>query len=167
MKKRNIIFYLIWLIVLVVFQPTLFQGIRIFGVSPDMFLVFAVCTGLFRGKGEGAVVGCIFGFVFDLLVGKSIGISAIIYMYTGFVSGVIRERFTSDRITVAAPVLFITALISGIIYYVAYNISWKDLGFGIALIRTILPKTLYTAIMGTALFIPIRKSFKIIEDKMF
>ncbi len=167
MKKRNVIFYLIWLIILVIFQPTLMQGIRVLGVSPNMFLVFVVCAGLFRGKGEGAVIGFIFGLVFDFTVGRLVGLSAIIYMYAGFSAGIVKERFTSDRIIVAVPIILAAALLGEIIYYIGYYISFKDLNFGIALIRTILPKTLYTTIMGIVLFMPIRKSFGLIEDKMF
>ena len=167
MKKRNVIFYLVWLIVLVIFQPTLMQGIRILGVSPDMFLVFVVCAGLLRGRGDGAVIGFIFGLVFDLLVGEFIGISAILYMYIGLSAGIIKERFVSDRLFVAVLVIASSALVYGIIYYIVYYIGFKDLGFGTALLRTVLPKTLYTALAGFILFVPIRKSFKLIEDKMF
>ncbi len=167
MKKRNVIFYLVWLIVLVIFQPTLIQGISILGVSPDMFLIFVVCTGLLRGRGEGAVIGFIFGLIFDLLVGEFIGISAILYMYIGLSAGIIMERFVSDRVFVGALVIASGAFIYGVIYYIAYYIGFKDLGFGTALLRTILPKTLYTGIAGLLLFAPVRKSFKLIEDKMF
>lgn len=167
MKKRNVIFYILWLVVLVIIQPTLMQGIEVFGVSPDLFLVLVVCAGLFRGKGEGAVAGFIFGLAFDVMVGRLVGLSGIIYMYAGFSAGMVRERVVSDRITVAIPVILATALLGGVIYYIGYHISYGDLGFGIALIRTILPKALYTTVAGIVLFVPIRKSFDLIREKMF
>ncbi len=167
MKKRNVIFYLVWLSILVIFQPTLMQWIRILGVSPDMFLVFVVCAGLLRGRGDGAVIGFIFGLIFDLLVGEFIGLSAILHMYIGLCSGIIKERFVSDRLFVTVLVIVSGSLAYGVIYYIAYYIGFNDLGFGTALLRTILPKTLYTALAGFILFVPIRKSYKLIEDKIF
>ena len=165
MNKRNFIFYAVWLLVLVLIQPTAVQWIRIFGVSPDLFIIFVICAGLRRDKWEGAVVGFIFGMVFDMLVGRMIGLGAVIYMYSGFLTSLLRERFVSDGCIVCSIIIFIAALVCNLIYYIGYYITWGDLGFGIALIRTILPKALYTGIAGLVICVPVGKSFNLIERR--
>ena len=59
----RIIFYVIWLLLLAVFQPTLARGIELWGIAPNLFLCFVVMAGFFRGKYEGAVCGMVFGLV--------------------------------------------------------------------------------------------------------
>lgn len=164
-NKRSIIFYAVWLLVLVIIQPTAVQWIRIFGVSPDLFLIFVICTGLIRDKREGAVIGFVFGLVLDMMVGRMVGLSAIVYMYLGLLTGLLRDHFVSDGAIVCAITVFIAALIYNIIYYIGYFIAWGDLGFGIALIRIILPKALYTGIAGFILCVPIGKSFNLLERR--
>lgn len=164
-NKRSVIFYAVWLLVLALIQPTAVQWIRIFGVSPDLFLIFVICTGLLRDKREGAVIGFVFGLVLDMMVGRMVGLSAIVYMYLGLLTGLLRDHFVSDGVIVCAITVFVAALIYNIVYYIGYLIAWGDLGFGIALIRTILPKALYTGIAGFILCVPIGKSFNLLERR--
>ncbi len=165
MKAKNIIFYAVWLFILTIFQPTLIQWIALWGISPNMFLIFVIVTGFLKGKKAGAICGAVFGLVFDLLVGRLIGISGILFMYIGFGVGIVTERFLSSTGSVAAAVLtFGLALLYAVGYYIAYSMSIGDMGLFYAVIRIILPECLYTAILSLVLFLPIRKSFAIISN---
>lgn len=165
MKKREVLFYIIWLIVLVILQPTVIARIKIFGNAPDMFLVFIVFTGLIKGRWHGTIWGFIFGFVFDLTVGKMIGISAGLYMLIGFLAGGLRERVLNFGPIFTSLVILASAFICGIFYYFGHLMVYGDLGFFTALLRTILPKALYTAIAGLILFKPIKASFNLIKER--
>ena len=55
----RILFYLLWLMLLAVLQPTLGSGIAVFSIAPNLFYAFIVLIGLYRGKTEGAVCGIV------------------------------------------------------------------------------------------------------------
>lgn len=165
MKRRNIVFYLLWFIVLTLFQPTVVQWIEVLGVTPDFFLIFVISVALFKDKNEAFVCGLVFGFVFDMLVGRTIGVSALIYMYAGFITGTVKERIMSDGVIVYATIMFITALLCQSMYYVGYRIAWGDLNFGTAFIGTVLPKSVYTAVASIILYRPISKCFGLIGKR--
>ena len=166
MRTKETIFYAVWLIILAIFQPTLMQWIGIFGISPNAYLVFVVAAAFLRGKEEAAICGAFFGLMFEFAVGRLIGLSGILFMYIGFATGFAQERFLSNSGAVAtAIVTFVMSLMYGIVYYMAYSMVWGDLGFFMALLRVILPECLYTAILSFILFVPIRKSFSLIERR--
>lgn len=166
MRVKSIIFYAVWLFVLTIFQPTLIQAISVFGISPNVYLVFIVMTAFLRGKKEGAICGAIFGLIFDLLIGRLVGLSGILFMYLAFAVGVAEERFLNNsEVIMVSVVVFITSLLYGIVYYIAYSMVWGDIGFITAVFRVVLLESIYTTIIGFILFLPIRKSFSLIEKR--
>ncbi len=168
MRMITGVFYAVWLLILVIFQPTLVQSIGILGISPNIPLIFIVMTALFRGKKEGAICGAIFGFVFDVMIGRLIGVSSLLFMYIGILTGIVSERIISDTGVIASVILiFISNLVYATLYYIAYSMMWGDMGIITAVTRVILPECLYTAVFAILLFFPIRKSFSIIRKRNF
>lgn len=166
MKKFTILFYLVWLLIIAVFQPTVVSWIRIFGVSPDLFLIFVICAAMLRGMWDGAICGFVFGLTLDMIIGRMIGMNAILYMYVGLATGMLNERYiSSDSATTDAVFVFANALLCGILYFAAYKMVWGNLRFVTAFIKTILPKAVYSAAAAFVLFIPMRKSFGLIKVK--
>ena len=160
MRIKSIIFYAIWLLIFIILQPTLFEWIGVFGISPNVFLVFVVLTALLRGKRAGAVCGAVFGLVFDLLTGRMVGFSGIIFMYIGAGIGMAAEQFlNSSGASVSAVVLFVASFVYTFVYYIAYSMMFGDMGFLTALLRVILPEAVYNSLLGWVMFVPIRKSF--------
>ena len=166
MKALKVLFYGIWLFAIAILQPTLISAISIFGVAPDLFLVFVVAAAMLRGKRAGAICGVSSGLVFDLLIGRMIGVNAILFMYAGLFAGLVCEKFISGTGSVAgAVIVFAISLLCGIIYYIAYNMVWGDIGFWTALIRIVIPESIYSAILCFVVFRPIEKSFKLITGR--
>lgn len=166
MKAVNIIFYAVWLLLLAIFQPTLIQWIGVFGISPNTFLIFVVAVAFLRGKREAAICGAVFGLAFDLLVGRLVGLSGILFMYIGFGIGAVLENFLSSTGGAAAAIVtFAASLVYTFIYYIAYSMVWGDMSFATALIKVIMPESLYNAVFGFVLFFPIRKSFGVIPKR--
>ncbi len=166
MKFINILFYAIWLFLIAVLQPTLISSIGIFGIAPNLFLVFIVAAAMIKGKKTGAVCGFVYGLVFDLLVGRMIGVNALLYMYAGLFAGLLCERFISGTgCVVAAVLVFAISLVCGTIYYIVYNMVWGDMGFWLAIGRVILPEAVYSAILGFVVYRPTEKSFGLIAGR--
>ncbi len=166
MKILNIIFYAVWLLIAALLQPTVMRWIAIFGIGPNIFLIFVIATALICGKKAGAVCGLVFGLTLDMLVGRMIGVNALVFLYAGFFVGILCERFISGTGTLAAAVIMLSmSILCGIAYYIAYSMVWGDIGFFKALFRVVLPEALYTGVLGLLLFAPIRKSFRLIRRR--
>lgn len=166
MKVLNVLFYAIWLFAIAVLQPTLISSISIFGIGPNLFLVFIVAAAMIKGKKTGAVCGFVYGIAFDLIIGRMIGVNALIYMYAGLFAGILCERFISGTGSIAGVVIvFAISMLCGIIYYIAYNMVWGDLGFWMALTRVIILESLYSAVLCFIIYRLIEKSFGLINRR--
>ncbi|MBQ3573687.1 MAG: rod shape-determining protein MreD, partial [Clostridia bacterium] len=109
MKILNIIFYAVWLLIVALLQPTVIRWIEIFGIGPNIFLIFVIAAALICGKKAGAVCGLVFGLTLDMLVGRMIGVNALIFLYAGFFVGILCERFISGSGTLVAAVITLSA----------------------------------------------------------
>ncbi|MBO8168776.1 MAG: rod shape-determining protein MreD [Thermoanaerobacteraceae bacterium] len=96
------------LLVSLVMESTVLESLKIFGVKPDLVLVWVVLLALVWGPRRGAVVGFLFGFVEDLFFAKYIGVNALVKMAVGFIIGLGEGRLVKENIIV--PVI---AVITG------------------------------------------------------
>ncbi len=74
----------IYLILALSLSPTLFASLQIFGVKPNLFLIYLVIAGFYVSKTESIWLGLVFGFAFDLIVGMRIGLNGVLYMFACF-----------------------------------------------------------------------------------
>ncbi len=70
-----------------VLQRGLFSEVRILGVAIDVFLLIAVAAGIAVGPERGAVIGFFAGLSLDLMVQTPLGLSALVYCLTGYLTG--------------------------------------------------------------------------------
>lgn len=162
----QIVFYLIWLFLLTVLQPTLARGLELWGIAPNLFLCFVVMMGFFRGKMEGGVCGIVFGMMYDFLIGRMIGVNSLLYLYLGFGAGMLSERFFSARKRMAAMIATIVAtVLAAIVYYCSRLIVHGDIGFVVAIFRIALPEAIYNAVACFLLSFPMAWSMKLMRMK--
>ena len=80
MKKALTIFILVITFLLIYFlQANFFQGFTIAGVMPNLFVVLILFISLFAGIKLSLPFGIISGLYLDIILGKSIGITAIMF----------------------------------------------------------------------------------------
>ena len=152
----RVLFYLIWLILLTVLQPTLARDIEIFRIAPNLFLCFVIMTSFFRGKTEGAICGLIFGLVYDLLIGRMIGVNCISYLYVGFGAGWLSEQFFSGGKRIGGVIgIFCGTLLAAIIYYFTRLSMYHDIRFVTAFFRIGILEAIYNSVIGFLLSFPI------------
>ncbi len=158
----RIVFYLIWVLLLTVLQPTLARGMELWGIAPNLFLCFVVLMGFFRGKMEGAVCGIVFGLMYDILIGRMIGVNSLTYLYIGFGSGVLSERFFSDMKRIAAAITMVIAtLLAALVYYFARLMVHGDIGFLVAFFRISFPEAIYNAVACFLVSFPVVGTMKL------
>lgn len=85
-------------------QTTLFSVLPVWGAYPDLITVLVVNLGILNGRAEGALLGFIAGLVRDLLLGRLIGLNAVVMALVGFLAGVTAKRLYKDNYVV--PFIF-------------------------------------------------------------
>lgn len=111
-----IVFFIVFLLIYFI-QTNFFSWYNIAGIKPNLFIIITLITGLFLGKVYGFSVGITYGICLDLLIGKRIGINAIMLGVSGLIGGILDKNFSKDsRIQLMIMSLVVT-LISEIVFY--------------------------------------------------
>jgi len=87
---------------LAVAQTTLGGRIAVWGVSPDLLLVWTVCVGLLAGPEAGAVVGFASGALQGSLEQRLVGALGISKTLSGLAAGLLASRVYRDNWLVPA-----------------------------------------------------------------
>lgn len=134
-----------------------FSWFNIAGIKPNLFIVLVLCVGLFVGRNYAMPLGFIIGIYLDVLAGRQIGISAIIYALIGFLGGYFDKNFSKDsKITILLMVAGCTLLFETIVYL--YNcarnlIPLQIIGF----IKILLIEIVFNILLTIILYPLIRK----------
>ncbi|AHM56448.1 hypothetical protein EAL2_c11520 [Peptoclostridium acidaminophilum DSM 3953] len=100
---------------IVILENSILNNLKIFGVAPDFVLIYICICAITMDKKAASSAGIIAGLVRDMLVGPTLGVSAL-FMYAiselyGFISDKI---FKDSRFTVFVLISFASVLYSGI-----------------------------------------------------
>lgn len=86
-----ITFYILYFL-----QSNFFSWFTIVGIEPNIFIILTVIVGLFAGRNIGMVCGILFGFLLDMYLGRSIGITALMLGVIGWMGGYIDKNFSKE-----------------------------------------------------------------------
>lgn len=76
-------------------QTTLLADMTFDGVVLQIMLCLAVAAGVSGGPERGALVGFMFGAMFDLVLSTPLGLTALVYGLAGFVAGYVNSLTVS------------------------------------------------------------------------
>ena len=110
--------YILVSIVLFLIQTTILNINWIFGIKPDLPLVFALCVAISNGERAGAAVGVLNGFLEDVFFGRFIGLSAIAKSATAYLVGVGSKNLYKGRAIITMALAFIGTIIYNLIFVV-------------------------------------------------
>jgi len=140
-------------IVILIFQLTVVDWIRIQNIRPDLLMLYI----LYLGYREGKVAGMLFGFAFGLLqdltaASAFIGLSSLSKTMVGFSAGYLQGKFTvyNPFTLYGAAAVFI--LLGQFIYFYVYYAAAPASGTEI-LGRFVIPAAAYTVLLGGILMV--------------
>lgn len=93
-----------------------FSHIPLFGVHPEILLVFACGIALRRGPSQGFLIGALLGFLHDVPGGHLIGLSVPAYGLAGLLAGSISRRVFPDRWLVVLSAVALGTAASQLVY---------------------------------------------------
>ncbi len=119
---RTIILGGILLIVLVL-QVTVLPHLPLFGVWPDLLLLFTIAFSLLRGADEGKWFGLVAGLIADLFLSRWFGLQALIKMLAGYSVGWFAGKFFADHLGVPMVMAFVCVTAQEFVLYIATRSS--------------------------------------------
>ncbi|MCG9966996.1 rod shape-determining protein MreD [Pelotomaculum terephthalicicum JT] len=138
--------------VVLIFQTTIMDYLTVFGVKPDLVMLFVVFNGFLLSPREGAFLGFAGGIIEDLFAGSYIGINALAKMAAGYLAGVCGERLYKENSLVAAGVTFFATTAGLLVNYLLLLYLNIYMPFFYTMLRVVLPTALYTAMLVPFLY---------------
>ena len=163
-KVISIIVLIITFFLLYFLQSNFFTWFTIGGIQPNLFIIYVLMIGLFAGKKLGIVLGIIFGFYIDVIIGRQIGISRIMLGIIGLLGEYLDKNFSKEsRVTI---MLMMAA--STVIYEVGcyiFNLITLDMNLEIiSFIRILCLEVIYNLILVIILYPLIQKLGHALEE---
>ena len=150
MRRRIVLALLI--IITFVLQSTLFKGLSIASISPNLLLILTVSFGFMGGKTTGLFVGFFSGLMIDIFYGNLFGFNALVYMYIGFFNGFLYKVYYDEDIKVPLVLVAVSALAyGGLVYALQFMLRGRLdlLGY---MRQIIFPELVYTLVVTIVLY---------------
>lgn len=161
--RRKILIYTLVLYVVLILQSTLINYFEIFGVKPNIVLVFIICVAMIRGGSEAAVVGLVAGLFQDILTATTLGGYAFLGLIVGAVLGGYNKRFYKDNIFMSIVFSFVITLVYESMIFIPAIIKGEYLEF-LGIFRDgILREAVYNIVICVPIFIIVLKVSKLFE----
>ncbi len=129
-----------------ILESTLFQSMKIFGVSPNMTLVLVIIITITYGLKKGLIVSVLSGMLLDSFFGLCLGVNLFSLVLTALIISYVGEPlFTGNRLNI----VYLTAM-SVFVFDIVSYLFMTILGRGVAFV--LLSKNLPIEIIYNSLF---------------
>lgn len=165
MKKVQIIISLILVFFVIYFlQSNFFEWFTISGIKPNLFVILVLFIGLFMGRTYGICFGIIFGLFLDILIGRNIGISAVMLGTIGLIGGYIDKNFSKDSRIMVMAMVAVATLVYELVSYIIQStvLSYYTLEI-IILAKILVIEIIYNIIITIIIYPLIKRSGYYIE----
>lgn len=141
---KNILTY-VTLLLVIVLQSTILNGIELLHITPNIVLVFVVCYSMYAEPVKSVILAIVAGLVTDILQVHHVGLTALMFMFISVTLSVIcsdyiRSNLFTVMVAVVASTLVFESLY-GILVYVLFN--KMTLGY---MLKVVAFETLYNVI---------------------
>lgn len=159
MKKFGIsILFFITFLIIYVLQANLFINCKIAGVMPNLFIILILYIGLFANTAYAIGFGIIMGVILDLLYGKAIGITAIMFCIIGYLGAYFDKNFSKESKLKIVVMVIGATIIYEFGYYilnafiVGFDFEWLNFT------RIVLTEVIYNVLITIILYPLIQKT---------
>lgn len=131
-----------------ILQTSVFELIKLAGITPNILLIFISSIAIMRGQKTGMTVGFFSGLLMDIFYGSTIGGFAFLYTAFGFVDGFFNRIYYSDDNILPLVLIGANDLVYGLIMYIVCGLLQNHLRIIYYLKNIILPELVYTVAVG-------------------
>lgn len=154
---------LIEIIISYLLQTSVFTGLRLADVVPDVFIILISSLGYIAGPNFAAVTGFVCGLILDLTFGGLVGVFALIYTVIGFVCGFSNRIYDHEDYTLPLFIIGLSEFAYNILYYLLFYVLKGNLDFAYFSIRYLLPRVIYTVLVSVVLYRLLNFNYNIFE----
>lgn len=150
MKRRIVTIAII--LVCFLLESTVFQGLALGSVTPNLLIVVTSSFGFMRGKKEGMMVGFLSGLLVDIMFNDLIGFYALIYMVLGYLNGFFRKIFYDDDIKLPLILIAASDFVYGNVVCIFMFVMRSKFHYLYYLKNIIIPELIYTILVTIVLY---------------
>ncbi len=137
--------------IILLLQTTVFPFLKIFGVQPNIALIFLISVTIVYGHWQGFRLAMYLGVLFDVLISRGLGVNIFLFLIVSYNISLLEEKIFKDNFV--TPIILITlSSFFEIIYFTIYK--YLLMGYIMNLDKFIISFVVY-AIYNVALGIPI------------
>jgi len=136
----------------IVVQVALMPHLRLFGVVPDLGLVLAIAIAYHDDAETAAIVGFITGLGFDFFLGTPVGVSALAYSVSGFLTGVIQASLIRSSRWLPLALGGVGGLFGGLLFVGIAILAGTDSLIHLGTLGVVARAALYDAIVALVVF---------------
>ena len=147
-------------VIALVFQVGVLNGVTVFGAHPDVMVLIAACAGMASGPDRGMVAGFVAGLFADLVVNLPFGLSSLTFVLVGFSAGLVRETVVARDIGGAQVAACVAAGGEGtVLYAILGAIAGQKGMLGLATAEALFSVTLGAVILAYPTLVAMRWTF--------
>lgn len=163
-KVLAVLFLIISFFVIYFLQSNFFTWFTIAGIQPNLFVIFILFIGLFAGKKLGLIFGILLGFYIDIVIGRRVGITAIILGLIGLIGEILDKNFSKEsRVTIMLMMAGSTVIFELGSYI--FNVITLDMNLEIvSFIKILLIEVIYNIIIVIIIYPLIQKLGHLLEE---
>lgn len=140
------------LILLAASQNSLFVHLKIFGVIPDLVLIFDICVVLAVGNPYGTITAILGGIIVDIFSGAPFGIQSIGYMVSVYLIGAVEGKIYKDNIFVPGIFTFLGSIVKESIVGAFLYLTGAQISFYPYLLKFIIPLAIYNTVLAAIFY---------------
>lgn len=146
------------------FQVNFFSGFTIAGIKPNLFVIFILFIGLYAGAKVGIPFGFCVGLFLDIIIGKTMGASSVMYSLVALIGGYFDKNFSKEsRITIMLMIMGSTVIYELGIYI--FQIAQLSINIeSTAFLKILIIETIYNIILAIIFYPLMQKLGYKVED---
>lgn len=145
-------------------QSNFFTWFNIAGIMPNVYVILVLFIGLFVKRKIGLICGIGFGLYLDIVLGKTIGTSALALGIIGLLGEILSKNFSKDsRFIVCLMVIGTTAMYE-IIVYILTMLRTEGTIEILAFLKILIVEMIFNGILTIIIYPLIKKAGYYLEN---
>lgn len=151
-KGKRILTAVLLVLLCYVLQCTLFSGLALASIKPNLMLIVTASVGFMRGTKDGMLTGFFAGLLMDIQFGAILGFYALIYLLIGYVNGLFEQMYFYEDIKLPLVLTAASEFAYGLVVYVLMFLLRSEFNFLHYFSHIIIPELIYTIVVTLGVY---------------